>query len=72
MAAAIATRKFFVTYASIKEEFYPVLLPKLCLNRYYTAEGIRIFVQDSWKLIVGTEGIFLVSKYMSDIVSTIM
>ena len=33
------------------------------------AEGVRIYSQQSWKLIVGTEGKHLVEKYITETVS---
>lgn len=27
---------------------FPVLLPPMCLNRYYVAEGVRNFSQVGW------------------------
>lgn len=38
--------------------------------RYYVAEGVRIYSQQSWKMIVGTEGKHLVEKYITETVST--
>jgi hypothetical protein len=69
LAASITTRQFFLTFFENREEFYPVLLPKLCLNRYYKADGIRIYTQETWNLIAGIEGRSLVAKYIVDIVS---
>ena len=40
------------------------------LFRYYVAEGVRIYCQQSWKMVVGTEGKQLVEKYITEIVST--
>jgi hypothetical protein len=31
----------------------PVLLPPMCLNRYYVAAGVRLYAQASWRLLVG-------------------
>jgi len=39
--------------------------------RYYVAEGVRIYSQQSWKMTVGTEGKHLVEKYCRQIVRTI-
>ena len=39
------------------------------LFRYYVAEGVRIYCQQSWKMVVGTEGKQLVEKYITEIVS---
>ena len=39
------------------------------LFRYYVAEGVRIYCQQSWKMVVRTEGKQLVEKYITEIVS---
>ena len=33
------------------------------------AEGVRIYSQQSWKMIVGTEGKHMVEKYITETVS---
>ena len=38
-------------------------------DRYYVAEGVRIYSQDSWKMIVGQEGKHIVEKYIKETVS---
>ncbi|KAJ7369805.1 hypothetical protein OS493_036321 [Desmophyllum pertusum] len=70
LAASIATRQFWQTLPSSesRETFYPKVLPAMCLNRYYVAEGVRIYSQQSWKMIVGTEGKHLVEKYITETV----
>uniref|UniRef100_A0A7S0ZFN8 TOG domain-containing protein n=1 Tax=Timspurckia oligopyrenoides TaxID=708627 RepID=A0A7S0ZFN8_9RHOD len=39
-----------------RAHFYPLLLPRLCLNRHYVAEGVRLYSQASWKLILDDRG----------------
>ena len=34
----------------------PNLVPSLCLNRFYLAEGVKLYSQDTWKMILGDEG----------------
>lgn len=34
----------------------------MCLNRYYVAEGVRIYSQETWKLVFGDAGRELVCK----------
>ena len=58
MAASVATRQFlllFKTYPDAEESVQD-LLPRLCLNRYYLAEGVRIYSQDTWVMVVGQGG----------------
>ncbi|RMX42240.1 hypothetical protein pdam_00011613 [Pocillopora damicornis] len=70
LAASVATRQFFQTLPNkeSRERFFPKVLPAMCLNRYYVAEGVRIYSQQSWKMIVGTEGKHLVEKYITETV----
>lgn len=67
LASSEGARKFLLSFKTDeeKEEFFPELLPCLCLNRYYIADGVRIYSQESWKLIAKTEGRDLVKKYIS-------
>ncbi|WAR18431.1 hypothetical protein MAR_000269 [Mya arenaria] len=70
LASSVATRKFLQSLPSdeARHQFFPVLLPRMCLNRYYVAEGVRIYSQDTWKLVAGTEGKQLVEKYIQQVV----
>ncbi|CDW87499.1 uncharacterized protein loc100889564 [Stylonychia lemnae] len=33
-----------------------ILVPRICFNRHYMAEGIKIYNQDTWKFIMGDQG----------------
>jgi len=70
LAASVATRQFLQTLpdSQSREKFYPKILPAMCLNRYYVAEGVRIYSQQSWKTLVGTEGKHMVEKYITETV----
>ena len=69
MAASVATRAFFMTLApEARPEFYGLLLPRMCLNRYYVAEGVRIFSQKSWAQVAGSEGKTLIERYIAETV----
>jgi hypothetical protein len=47
----------------MRAEFDPILVPPMCLNRYYVAEGVRIFSNDSWKMVHEDKGKEMVAKY---------
>ena len=65
LAASTAARAFLSSLAeNIRGVFYPVLLPRICLNRYYLAEGVRIYSQNTWRMIAGQRGKVLVEKYI--------
>ncbi|XP_054710418.1 uncharacterized protein LOC129220102 [Uloborus diversus] len=67
LAASECARKFLMSFKSDdeKEVFFPQLLPHMCLNRYYIADGVRIYSQESWRMLVKENGRFLVKKYIS-------
>lgn len=70
MAASVATREFFQDVSEEdRDRYYSLLLPPMCLNRYYLAEGVRLFNQETWKQVVGEQGKCLVGKYLSEIVT---
>ncbi|KAK6182480.1 hypothetical protein SNE40_010161 [Patella caerulea] len=70
LAGSVATRRFLTSLPSdeAREKFYPILLPRMCLNRYYVAEGVRIYSQDTWKQITHGEGRNLVERHISSVV----
>lgn len=70
LAASEATRKFLLSFPDdeSRREFFPALLPQMCLNRYYTADGVRIYSQETWRRIAKTEGRELVERYIGPVV----
>ena len=70
LASSIATRSFLLSFSHLKdcEKYFPSLLPRLCLNRYYIAEGVRIYSQETWRLVSKQQGKELVEKYICDVV----
>lgn len=51
-----------------REALLPILLPAMCLNRYYVAEGVRTYSQESWKLVFGTTGRQRVAEHIAAVV----
>lgn len=35
-------------------DLVPMLLPRMCLNRFYLAQGVKLYSQETWKLVFGT------------------
>ncbi|KAL3213908.1 hypothetical protein MRX96_007314 [Rhipicephalus microplus] len=69
LAASEATRKFLLSFTEKERElFFPDLLPQMCLNRYYTADGVRIYSQETWRRIAKTEGRELVQRHINGVV----
>lgn len=70
LAASVATRKFLLSLPPVaREKFFPVLLPRLCLNRYYVAEGVRLHSQETWRQVAGADGKTLVENYIDSVVT---
>ena len=70
MAASVATREFFEDIAeNDRDQYYALLVPQMCLNRYYLAEGVRLFNQQTWKQVVGEKGKEIVGKYLKEVVA---
>nr|XP_006824606.1 PREDICTED: uncharacterized protein LOC102801544 [Saccoglossus kowalevskii] len=53
LAASVATRQFIMNLPNeeARQIFYPILIPRMCLNRYYVAEGVRIYSQETWRRV---------------------
>lgn len=32
---------------------YPILLPRMCLNRFYLAQGVKLYSHETWRLVFG-------------------
>ena len=66
LSSTLATKEFFYCCPKLElEQFYTVLLPKLCLNRYFPAEGVKLQSQKAWKEICGDKGRSLLSNQIS-------
>ena len=48
----------------LKKTYYPMLLPAICLNRYYNVEGVKNCALQTWKDIVGDKGREYVLEYL--------
>ncbi|UYV78382.1 hypothetical protein LAZ67_16001129 [Cordylochernes scorpioides] len=70
LASSEVTRKFLLSFPTDEQRvaFYPILLPRMCLNRYYVADGVRIYSQDSWRSVARTQGKELVQRYIAQFV----
>lgn len=69
MAASVAARRFLTTMDEASQKVhFTILLPRMVLNRYYVAEGVRLYSQATWAEIGGGKGKALVEEYMGGIV----
>jgi len=65
---AVRTLMLKVKGTDLQESYEEIFIPRMCLNRYYFAPGVRIYSQESWRLVVEDRGIELVAKYAQQIV----
>jgi len=35
------------------DDLVPMLLPRMCLNRFYLAQGVKLYSQETWRLVFG-------------------
>lgn len=70
LSASVAARNFLLSLPNDEARllFYPVLLPRMCLNRYYAADGVRIYSQETWRQVTGTAGKELVEQFIGKLV----
>ncbi|KAK9917751.1 hypothetical protein WJX75_007815 [Coccomyxa subellipsoidea] len=66
-AACVAVRAFMLSLGDARTAFYPMLLPHLCFNRHDVAEGVASYSQESWRLVMGSEGRAWVAKCMPQV-----
>ena len=67
-AASVALRELFMKGDAFKARHYEVLVPRMLLNRYYAAQGVKTFSLDTWRLVIGEQGRQLVAQYIDKIV----
>lgn len=45
------------------EVYYDILLPRMCINRYFVADGVRSYSQATWAMLFGQRGKDLVAQF---------
>jgi len=63
MAASVLCRVFFKILLELNspfEDVYPVVLPRMCLNRFYLAQGVKLYSHETWKMLFKDSGLDLV------------
>ena len=75
MAASVLNRVFWTTLQETchfpqdnLELLYPVLVPRMCLNRFYLAQGVKLYSHQTWKLIFPENGVQVVAQTIAPIV----
>lgn len=62
MAASVLTRVFFQALLEHPQEewhiesLYPTLIPRMCLNRFYLAQGVKLYSHDTWLILFKNGG----------------
>lgn len=75
MAASVLNRVFWSTLQE-KCQFsfqnlkllYPTLVPRMCLNRFYLAQGVKLYSHQTWKVVFPDNGVEVVSLTIAPIV----
>ena len=71
-AASVASRTFVMQRKDGAHDAFvallPKILPQMCLNRYYVAEGVRLYSQETWKMAVGDQGRQWVAQFTEEFV----
>jgi len=58
-AASLCSRSLYAVIGGDEElmaKYNPTLVPRMCLNRYYVAEGVRVYSIETWRLTFGEKG----------------
>jgi hypothetical protein len=71
LAATMATKSFLGSLSNdltTERQVWPLILPRLCLNRHYSTDSVKEIAQATWIQRLGSRGRELLSEFMSDVV----
>lgn len=71
LAASIATNSFLLAisdYPDLENHVWPLILPRLCLNRHYSTDSVKEIAQDTWIHRLGSRGRQLLSTYANHVI----
>lgn len=69
-AATVATHALLESLpVEDRRALYPHLLPRMCINRHYVAEGVRTLAQATWTNAIGSDGRDYLLRLLPDVVS---
>jgi hypothetical protein len=61
MAASVLCRALFVEFKKHNitnlDKIYAVLVPRMCLNRFYLAQGVKLYSHETWKIVFPQSGL---------------
>ncbi|KAF8068347.1 hypothetical protein HT031_002036 [Scenedesmus sp. PABB004] len=68
-AACVATRTLMACLApDDRARLLPTLTGPMCLNRYYVAEGVRLYAQETWRRVMADTGRAAVARHIDQVV----
>lgn len=72
MAASVLCRVFFLKYLNVHppadpQAMHAVLIPRMCFNRFYLAQGVKLYSHDSWRQVFQDTGLQLVTQNVGPI-----
>ncbi len=75
MAASVLNRVFWSTLQETcqfstenLEKLYPILVPRMCLNRFYLAQGVKLYSHQTWKMVFPDNGPQVVVQTIAPVV----
>lgn len=75
MAASVLNRVFWTTLQQVcqfppenLQQLYPTLVPRMCLNRFYLAQGVKLYSHQTWKQVFPESGLATVANTIAPIV----
>ena len=75
MAASVLNRVFWSTLQETckfpttnLQQLYPILVPHMCLNRFYLAQGVKLYSHQTWKLVFPNNGVEVVAQTIAPLV----
>lgn len=67
-ASSLAARDMLMGIEERLDDALALVMPAMCLNRYYVAEGVRVLSQETWKLLMKDEGPQRVARHIDAVV----
>ena len=69
LASCKSSRVFLLSLTQgERKQYWSGLLPRLCMNRFYTADGVKQYSHESWRIVIQTQGKSLITEYISYII----
>jgi len=73
MAASVLCRVLFTALLQDDadkdvHDLFVALLPRMCLNRFYMAQGVKLYSHDTWKMVFPQGGLDTLLKYLPAVV----